>query len=242
MFDEKIYDVLVVVAEKDYNKLDFLIKSLENLIPQPENICIVSPTDVVKKHKKCLYYLDDDVLKIDKSKIDYRPNWIYQQFIKLLQNITPNSNYLVIDSDIFLNKQINVFSNDKPNFFITVNQYHQPYFNFLSHFGINKLTNVSFISEIMMFNKDKIREFLNFIGHDSNSFLSKSIELIDKDCYISEFEFYGNMILTKYPNSYNFKNIKTKVFGKQSIWDNDEISNIINMNKDLDIISYHTWT
>ena len=40
MFVEPKYDVLIVVAEKDYNKLNFLINSLENLNPLPENICI----------------------------------------------------------------------------------------------------------------------------------------------------------------------------------------------------------
>jgi hypothetical protein len=242
MFVEPKYDVLIVVAEKDYNKLNFLINSLENLNPLPENICIVSPTDIVEKHKKCIYYLDGDVLDIDKGKIKYRPNWIYQQFVKILQNITPNDNYLVIDSDIFLNKKIDVFLDGKPNFFITIDQYHQPYFNYLNHFGINKVYTTSFISEIMMFNKDKIKEFLSSIGYSEESFLNKSIELIDSNCYISEFEFYGNMILTNYPNSYNFKNIKTKVFGKHSKWNNDEIITLINTNRDLDIISYHTWT
>jgi hypothetical protein len=241
MFVEPKYDVLIVVAEKDYNKLNFLINSLENLNPLPENICIVSPTDIVEKHKKCIYYLDDDVLDIDKGKIKYRPNWIYQQFVKILQNITPNDNYLVIDSDIFLNKKIDVFLDGKPNFFITINQYHQPYFNYLNHFGINKVYDTSFISEIMMFNKDKIKEFLSSIGYCEESFLNKSLELIDSNCYISEFEFYGNMILSNYPNSYNFKNIKTKVFGKQSKWNNNEIITLINANRDLDIISYHTW-
>ena len=142
---------------------------------------------------------------------------------------------------MYLNKKIDVFLDGKPNFFITIDQYHQPYFNYLNHFGINKVYATSFISEIMVFNKDKIKEFLSSIGHSEESFLNKSIELIDSNCYISEFEFYGNMILTNYPNSYNIKNIKTKVFGKQSKWNNDEIITLINTNRDLDIISYHTW-
>lgn len=242
MDDKKKYDVLIVVAQKDYNKLNFLFKSIKNLIPQPDNICVVSPTEITNKEENCLYYLDNEVLKIDRGNLKHRPNWVSQQFIKLLQNITPNDNYLVIDSDIFLNKEINVFNNDKPNFFITINQYHQQYFNFLNYFNVHKIYEQSFISEIMMFNKTKIREYLSSINYNTETFLEKSIEIINENCYISEFEFYGNMILSNFPNLYNFTNINTQVFGKHSEWSEDEINSLISSNNNLDIISYHTWT
>ena len=241
MDNKKKYDILILASQKDYNKLNFLCKSIKNLNPQPENICIVSPTEIINKKENFLYFLDDEVLKIDRDKFKHRPNWVSQQFIKLLQDVTPNDNYLVIDSDIFLNREINVFTNDKPNFFITINQYHKPYFNFLNYFGIDKIYEQSFISEIMMFNKSKIKDYLISINYNTEKFLEKSIEIINENCYISEFEFYGNMILSKYPNLYNFVNINTKLFGKHSEWSDNEINNLISSNNNLDIISYHTW-
>ena len=242
MIDNNKYDLLIVVSENDYNKLNFLLDSIKNLQPQPENICVISPTPVLVKNDSILYFLDDEVINIDRSTIKHRPNWITQQFIKLLQDITPNENYLVIDSDIFLNKKIDIFKNNKPNFFITVDQYHQPYFNFLNNFGINKIYDKSFISEIMFFNKKIILDYLNDINYDVKKFIDKSIEIINENCYISEFEFYGNMILKKYPDLYNFTKINTKVFGKHSEWSNSEIEWLISHNNDLDLISYHTWT
>jgi hypothetical protein len=239
---EKKYDLLIVISPKDFNKLKFLITSIKNLNPQPENICVVSPSEIKEKHEGVTYFLDDEVLKFNRLKIKHRPNWISQQLIKLFQNVTPNENYLVIDSDIFINKKINIFDGDRPNFFMTLDQTHKPYFKFLEYFGIQKLHSHSFISEIMFMNKNIIKNFLISKNYNIDLFIEKSIEIIDQNCYISEFELYGNLVLSNNPNLYNFKKINTKIFGKESEWLDQEIESLILLNKDLEIISYHTWT
>lgn len=237
----KKYDLVVLSTNKDYNKIKFLYKSLTNLNPMPENIYVISPTKI----KECIdginYYLDVDVLNIEREKIKYRPNWISQQFIKLFQNITINNNYLVIDSDVYINRKINLFDGNRNNFFISSDQHHLPYFNFLRKYGIQKNFKRSFISEIMLFNKSIINDFLSEKNMDRESFIENSIKLIDNDCYISEFEFYGNMVLQNYPELYGFKNIINQPYGKNREWDDSEIDNHINNNNNADIISYHSW-
>jgi hypothetical protein len=93
----------------------------------------------------------------------------------------------------------------------------------------------------MVFDKRKIREFLSKKNITIDLFLEKSNNIIDKNCYISEFEFYGNMIFKYYNDSYNIKNLNTLLSGKHSKWEDYEIENLINSNKNFDIISYHTW-
>jgi len=237
------YDLVILSAEKDYNKIKFLYSSTPNLNPQPKNIYIVSPTKINDTIKGVNYVNDQDVLNIERSKIKYRPNWICQQFIKLFQDTTINDKYLVIDSDTFINKEINIFEGGKNNFFISSDQHHHQYFKFMDNFKIKKNFNKSFISEIMLFDKKIINGYLNSINMDKYSFIELSIKLIDDSCYISEFEFYGNMVLENYPNLYDIKHISNSLNGKHTLWGDNEISDLIkrNMGNNIDIISYHTW-
>jgi hypothetical protein len=85
-------------------------------------------------------------------------------------------------------------------------------------------------------------EYIQKLAHKGiDLFIEKSIEIIDQNCYISEFELYGNLVLSNNPNLYNFKKINTKIFGKESEWSDQEIESLILLNKNLEIISYHTW-
>jgi hypothetical protein len=234
------YDILILCKNDDLNKIKYLIKSIKINIIGYDDIYLITPDKV--DMDGVVNITDYEVIeKKYKENIKHRPNWIFQQYIKLFQNVTKNDYYVVIDSDIYINKKIEIFTNNKPNFFIGRDQYHQQYFNFSKEFGISKLYEKSFISEIMVFDKTKIREFLSKIDITTDLFLEKSNNIIDQNCYISEFEFYGNMIFKYYNGSYNIKNINTMLNGKHNKWEDYEIENLINSNKNFDIISYHTW-
>ena len=234
------YDILILCKNDDLNKIKYLIKSIKMNIIGYDDIYLITPDKV--NIDGVINITDYEVIeKKYKENIKHRPNWIFQQYIKLFQDVTKNDYYVVIDSDIYLNKKIEIFTNNIPSFFIGRDQYHQQYFNFSKEFGISKLYEKSFISEIMVFDKRKIREFLSKIDITTDLFLEKSNNIIDKNCYISEFEFYGNMILKYYNDSYNIKNLNTMLSGKHSRWEDYEIEYLISSNKNFDIISYHTW-
>jgi hypothetical protein len=240
---EDSYDVFITSIDKDYNKLKFLYESLDKLNPKPKNVYIISPTEIKDKINGIYYLNDNDVINVDRAKIKYRPNWITQQLIKLLQDITISDKYLVIDSDIYLNKEIQVFDNDKNVFFITSDQYHEPYFKFMSYYDIKKMFNRSFISEIMLFDKRNVLEYLNVAGYDRLTFIDHATSVINSSVYISEFEFYGNLVLQHFPDDYVIKNLNNLLLGKPSIWADGEIKNIISRHasNNIDIISYHSW-
>lgn len=236
------YDVLIVAHEKDFLKLKYLIKSIKDFINY-KKIYIITNIEIDNKSLN----VDDDIiicyeetiLKINKNKINYRHNWIYQQFLKLFQNITED-NYIVIDSDVIINRNIYITPD---NFYFTSDQNHKPYFNFYEKiFGSFTKFKHSFISELMIFDRKKIQDMLISIDLDNNSFIEKCYDIINNDCYISEFEMYGNWIYNKY-NTINENYLKSFSIGREKDFDDNEIINHINenKNKEIDLFVLHTW-
>lgn len=238
-----MFDILVLSAPKDYNKLPYLYDSItKNMLDKWNNFYIISPTEIENKNKDINYLLDHEALNIDRRQFRHRPNWIFQQFCKLFQNVTTND-YLVIDSDVILNSPISLYTNNKPTFFLGRDQHHIQYFNFMDKImKLEKNHPHSFISEIMYFKKDIVNDILNKCG-GFESFYEKSISLIGSDCYISEFELYGNYVMKYFSELYEIKNIKSNLSGKHRQWFEQEIKNYIleYKNSDYEILSMHSW-
>lgn len=238
-----IYDILILSKNEDFNKVKYLLKSIKLNLNGYDNIYLITPNKLnIELEENVINLTDFEVIEKEyKDGIKHRPSWIFQQYMKLFQNVTKHDKYLVIDSDIYINKNIDIFSDEKPNLFIGKDQYHEPYFNYMSNFGIYKKYDKSFISEIMLFDKKIINNFLSRIGLSKSQFFLQSNKIINSNCYISEFELYGNLIQSYHKDEYNIKNIETMVRGKHGEWNDSEIEHLIDSNKNLDIISYHTW-
>ena len=112
------YDLLIPCAEKDLIKLPLCIeRAVKYFSPPPSQIYIVSPVRTNISGIKHIY--DDKILPIKMHDIIYRrKNWIFQQLIKLKQQVT-SDNYMCLDCDVFLNKKIPVFHENKTNLFLT---------------------------------------------------------------------------------------------------------------------------
>jgi hypothetical protein len=245
------FDILILVGNKDINKIKFVYDSILKNICGFNKIYCICENIPLNKINGIEYYCDNDILhdynlNLFKGKVKDRINWYKQQYIKILQNITID-NYLVIDSDIIINKKIDIFSENKPCFFIGRNQFHKPYFIFINKLlNINKVYNKSFISEIMYFKRNIINDILKSIDVDHKEFFNKSVKILNdmnEDSGMSEYEMYGNYVVKNYNNIYNFKTIKTHLGGKYSTWSDNEILRYVNnfKNEDFDIISMHSW-
>jgi hypothetical protein len=236
------YDILILSKNEDLNKINFLIQSIEKNLENYNKIYLISETSFPSE--KFINFTDEDVIDINiRSQINYRPKWIFQQYLKLFQRVTELDLYLVIDSDIYINRKIELFVDDKPLFFLGQDQYHKPYFDYLNYFSINKNYTHSFISEMMFFSKKKVQDFIESVGfYTSESFMNFSNTIINDRCYISEFELYGNFILQNHSNYHGgFKKLISNTTGRHSNWSDEDIIEMINKNQHLDIISYHTW-
>ena len=242
------YDVVIPCAPKDYVKIRYCVDSLINLKPLPSNIYIVSRDRL--KIPGTIWVNELSAIPISVSKIKYRrPNWIYQQILKMTQDFTENDNYLCIDSDLIINKTLEIINCPDgtvclPNYFISNHkQNHAPYFTFMERvWNLKKVVDYSFISDITFFRKNILRELIP----DSNWILDKCNQYLSEDCLIGEPEIYGNYLAAKYPESFNTMDINVAMYGKfmPDLYTTREIDEIINKekNSNADIIAIHSWT
>lgn len=247
-----MFDILMLSAEKDFNKIKFVYESIHKNIDDFNSICCISNIEI-PEHQKISgikYYTDDEVLNFDYSKFKgnvlKRKGWYKQQYIKMFQNVT-SDDYLVVDSDIFFNRKIDIIKNDKPSFFFGRDQHHLPYFNFMKRLlDLDRVYNYSFINEIMYFKREYINIMLNKLNVESNGFFDLSVNIlndINHDAGMSEYELYGNFVTKYFPDSYDYKKIKTHLGGRYDIWSDTDVSNYMKSfeQSDYDIISMHTW-
>ena len=248
-----MFDILILSAEKDLNKIKFVYDSINNNLEGFNKIHCISNVKIDNKFRisDINYYTDDEVINFDFSKFKgnvlKRKGWYVQQYIKLFQEVT-SSDYLVVDSDILFNRKIDIMIDNKPSFFFGRDQYHKPYFVFMERLmNLDKVYNYSFINEIMLFKRDYIKEMLNQLKvNSSNEFFDLSVDILNdmnEDAGLSEYELYGNFVTKYFKNHYNYKNIKTNLSGKHSSWEDMEIANYVKYckNLDFDIISMHSW-
>lgn len=238
------YDVVIPSAVKDWVKLPYCVRGLEQLNPQPENIYVISSSEV--KIPGTTYIHEDDATPIKKEDLKcYRPNWIYQQLLKLYQNFTDNDNYFFVDSDIFFNKRIDMFDPaGNPYYYVSsFKQNHRPYFEFNEKvLGLKKFADYSFIADCMMFNRNIAREILP--EEKSAEFVDKINKYTCMECIPAEQEIYGNYLLSK-GLPVHTKDVKVKMYGKYmpELYTSDEIKLILSYDhSEYDIISVHSWT
>jgi hypothetical protein len=247
------YDIVIVSHEKDFYKIKYVLKhAVENLIDFEEIHLILSDRteyqekDILEKILNGIpifYHNETDVLKIDKSRIKYRPNWIYQMMLKFFQNVTKNENYLIIESDMAILSKLNFFENGKTIFYLGLDGNHIPYFNFSEKLmGLKREYDHSFISELMMYDKNKIKELLNKCNcHKVEDFLELLYNNVDSDCYPADYELYGNFCYKYFKDEYLFKKLNFNYSGRHGNWSEQEIINRIETCKHCDTVSFHMY-
>jgi len=233
------YDLIITASPKDIYKIPYCLESTrKHFSKQPENTFIVCPhkTEIAET----IYIEDEHATPFNKEKIKFhRPGWIFQQLVKLFPVFIKSDNYIVVDSDVIFNKSLIIES----AFWISDReQHHQPYFNFMEHFGIQKIVDHTFINDFMLFNKKICQEMTG----PPLDFFNKMNTLLSNDCILSEFEMYGNYVMNKYPSLYKKIQHKVETYGVfyPNNWDETEIDKLIqkNKNKDINLFTIHTWT
>jgi len=247
----KNFDVILPCAPKDFKKLPFVIESLELNLENKNKIFVVTPKQVKDKisDSNIVYTTDKEVLNLNPLAFKFRPNWIYQQLIKLFQNVTDTEYYLTFDVDGVLNRKLSMFEENNPIWYYGWRQNHLPYFLFNWYvLGLEKSNNHTFIGDMCFFNKKIINALLESRGLTVKSFIERSSQIISLPVHISESEMYGSFI-TKHFKNYKFKQLKQYQFGKNlsdnnpNAWSEEEIKKLIGKykNSDYDIIQMHSW-
>jgi hypothetical protein len=241
-----MFDVLITVADKDFNKLRFVYDSIKNNLEGVDKVYIVSNVRIPqnKAISGIIYLTDDNVSDFDYSKftgvIKERTGWYKQQFIKLFQEVT-RDDYIVIDADVVLNKKINIVMKGKPSFLFGKNQYNEHYFRLMKNlFNIEKVHPYSFINEIMYFKRDIITHLLSSLGVNKYGFFELVVNELNKENQVSgfsEYELYGNYVAKYFPDIYNCQYLETKSKGRSGVWTDFHIINCLHKYKGFSDVS-----
>lgn len=245
------FDIFIVCGEKDYIKLPYCIDAIRRNVIGFDEIHICTPSKI--HIQGTIWHHEDDVLKIDKSRIAHRPNWIYQQMLKLFQNVTKNDYYMTVDADTIINKPMEMFTEDgHPIWHVGWPQNHGQYYVYNKKmFGYERNADHTFLADMNFFNKKIINNMLDEFNYTVDSFIEKSYDVIEAgQCYPSEADVYGNYFVKYHPDLYVTKNIKTKIGGKEiklgdnEAWSREEIKQKIEQMKatEFDTFSMHSWT
>jgi hypothetical protein len=248
----KKYDIVIVSHEKDFNNIKFIVEHAQKNLEFESVHLILSEReeyqdlDLLKTltDKPVYKHKESDILKIDRSRIKHRPNWIYQMLLKIFQNVTENDNFLIIESDCIILKKLDFFENDKTTFYLCRDQDHLPYFEFSNKIlGIGREYNHSFISEFIMYDKEMISDLLRKCNcNDVYDFLELIYDNVTPTCYPADYELYGNFCYKFHPDKFQTKNLEYHFEGRDwARWTDPEILNLIRTHGNKDVMSFHVW-
>jgi len=242
------YDLFIPLIEKDEIKLKYVYEyALKHLAPK--NVFVCSPHKINNKIQGIEYINDLDVINLaDKSFIGFRPNWTYQQFLKLFFK-SYSQYYFALDCDTIILKQLSLFKENKPVWYYGWKQNHFPYFLFnRRHFNLKKSLNHTGIGDLGLFNKNIIQSFLDSTGYSTPELLLKGIgPSMNQVFHFSEYETYANIINQYYPGLYTFEPLSQMNEGRdlnrgQNWSENDVVAAIDRALKtDKSILSIHSW-
>jgi hypothetical protein len=250
--DSKEFDAFLPCAPKDMIKLRFAVEGIIKNVKGLKDIHICTPKPIPKLDidYPIYYHLDKEVMPtIDPLKWKFRPNWIFQQFLKLFQTVTSTEYYLIVDLDTVINRPMSMFEGDNPIWYTGWRQNHLPYFLFnLYMMNLEKTADHTFICDMNFFNRKIIDQMLDINNYTVDSFADKSYDLISNGCHIAEPEIYGSFVTKYYPELYNCKAAKQYIFGKDHSqdpnavpWGHQEITELLKNKEDYDMVQMHSW-
>jgi hypothetical protein len=249
--EKQDFDLFIPVAPKDEIKLSYVIEYANKHLKH-KKIFVCSPHNITNKitDSNITYINDKDVLDVpDRSFISFRPNWIYQQFLKLFFNQSESEYYFALDADTIITKTLPLFENKHPIWYYGWKQNHFPYFLFnKKFFNLDKTLDHTGIGDLGLFNKKIIQTFLNYTGAKTPIELLRTIgPKTNVGFHFSEYETYANFCNTYYPDLYVFKHLEQQNSGRDlnqgQDWTQKDIITTIenNKNSNKSILSLHSW-
>ena len=241
-------DLIIPAAPKDYNKVRYVVQQAREYI-NLDTIHVVVPEPDKLQLDGVTVHADADVLPYDRDEMDFRPNWVFQQFLKVFQDVTPNNWYLVLDADIFANKRIPLWTDDgKPILNLGRDQYYEPYFSFNEEMlGFGKVYNWSFLSECTLYSKALAREMLTHCELTLDEFWTKAVEITAKGCRMADSELYGSYVYRMHPDVYEIRKLTAHLggrYGSKKYSDKEiekEVKKMKQGKPEVDIFSLHSW-
>lgn len=246
-------EAVIPVHKKDANKLPLVVDRLYQHTRNLVHVHVVTPDPSdIDPINGVTIYADQDVFPFDTSKFQFRPNWVYQQFIKLFSDLTNTTWFLSCDCDIFLNRALGFFSQaNQPRLFRArdPNQRLNGYRKFNEWaFGDYPDVGFSVMNDIALYNRDAIDAMLYYLHTDRIGFADNAAEVIKRGIIPAEAEVYAawySKSMIDYKFRYEFIDITNKWFGVYSddghVWESEEIDKILSEHTIPDTVSIHSW-
>ena len=246
------FDVLVLAAPKDYVMLPFVLRGIARNVAGYTDVylCTPTPVETLRLPVAVRPLLDAHVLPVDRTRWRYRPDWVCQQFLKLLQEATPNDLYLVVDADTIVSEPLPLFEGGRPVWWTGLDQLCEAYFRFSrTMLGVDRVYDHTFIADLFFFSRALVEEMLASGGYTRESFVERSFAVIEEGCRPSEAELYMNYVYAHHPEAYVIRELRTAFVGKElddagvEPWTRREIARTIRAmrRRRLQTFSLHSW-
>ena len=213
-FSDREIDVLIPTITKDFQLLEYNLKSLRNVKQKINKIYVVSkkekPIEDFCTKNNLIFINEDEILGFTKSQINYkvdgidRSGWIFQQLLKLSgDKIVEKEDYLVVDSDTLLMGGSS-FIDSKGRYCLQQGyEYHKKYFENYEKLFKKKPTNkFTAVCHMMIFNKKILFEMKKEIEdiNKGKKWFEAILDLIDntEKSYFAEYETYANYLRSNY--------------------------------------------
>lgn len=249
------FDIVIVAAPKDFGKIKYLIRSIRHYLTGYNKVYFIVPDRNALMHYRdwTFIYNEKEVLDIDLRKIKYRPQWIYQQLLKLFQNVTENDLYMTVDADLIFNRSLPMF-NEKGQriWWIGKEQYHKPYYAFnKAVLGLDRLYKGTFLADLNFFDRRIIKEMLEVSGYTQETFIEKVTEVTSKELHMSEADTFSQYVYKHHPDLYELRRLKVDDLAKEmssmpwnyQAWTDEELEARIEAakGKNIDVLTNHSW-
>jgi len=251
------FSVFLVACPKDYLKLPIFLEHLLANIEGYDDIHLCTPAEIPAKYYDPIakypinFHHDLNVLPCTPRRWKYRPNWVYQQFIKLLQNVTKNDWYFVIDCDVLLLNPLPLWADDgRPITRWAWPQNNRPYYAFSEEmFGFGRVVDHTWLADSGFYNKKYCQEMILSRHRSVKDFLKRSYGVINCNVYPSEADLYMGYMTVNHPDAYDVRRLDLKAVGEWSkdaftpLWSEDQIRNEIKIAKTegREGVAVHSW-
>lgn len=240
-------EAVMPVASKDFSKVPYATKLLlENTAVSRVHVITDSDTEL-SPMDGVVYHREGDVLPYGSDFFDFRPKWIFQQMLKLMQDVTGGEWYISVDADTFVVKPISLWDESGPYLFHEVNsgKIIVPYDNFNKAFLGSSNYPFSALNNIVLFNKSIIRDIMERVGaKNSLQFAEKVRMLIGPGFYPAEAQLYLSWLLDNESGLYRFPTMRVGWRGMYGayVFNDRQVSETIDYHsKNLDILLLHSW-
>ena len=243
----KNLEAVMPVAAKDMNKVPYATRLLLRNTPVTK-VHVITDSPIVEDDTEQVVWHDElAVLPYGSDFFDFRPKWMFQQMLKLMQNVTEGEWYVSVDADTFVVRPMELWSNNGPYLFKEVDSRRivVPYDTFNQRVFGHSYYPFSVLNNIVLFNKSIIRDIMEYLGVvDSVQFAEEVCDIIGPKCYPAEAQFYLSWLLDRVPGFYGFPTIHVGWRGMYGGYEfsKEQIEETISHHgAELDILLLHSW-